>query len=755
MNDVIIRIIDSSNNVLGDLELANFNDFPLAINKGIVNLDNLKERTGTFTKTFKVPNTKNNSSLLSNVDNINTKKDFNECLNRKPCSIIVNNSEIEKGFVQVSKVFNGYELESFELVFFGNNIDWVKSASEFKVNSINFANNLQTYGRDQITAANLSNIGTYDHAYPYISRGGNQAVPNTEVRDFLPTFYLTNIIKKGLTALGWNTSSSFIDSTDIKKLMVDLNSEMKVAQSVIDDSKTRAALTTSQTINVSGLGVFAFDDDTNTPNQDNNNNYNASSYRYTVPSSGRYEFTVNLTFGDYTLLGGLSSMPFTVKILENDLNIKAQVTHTVNTTLTEDTKEYKLSTRLDAGEVVRVYYEWNKVLSVGFNVKAGSFFKVQRNSELTEGDPFSLNEMIPDSVKLIDVVNDFTRMFNIYYWTDIKSKTVYFEPRDDFFKSQSDSIDWTEKIDISNKYEIDYVSSYKRNVEFSYKDVSGDAWLEGWEESNRRKYAKYDHKLPDRFAEGTTKIQLDLFGASYAHKATEATGFINNDNVAFTTLKCWNEYILNGQIPNTRIDKYNPRIFFFIRGPQYALDGTQRKIFDLVNGSGSKRFIPYAIFESYNNTDSVQNLSFTDGVKSDGTNDIGLFNRYYSRMMKNIEDGGRLIAYFNLTSSDIENLDFRNLVYLDNDSNIRGYYLIEKVIDYQPINNNLTKVSLFKFENLGKASTDSTQTGNNPIDDDNGNNPPILEPIYIESGNQLISVLSQDPLSPNLLPVFK
>ena len=117
MNEVIIRILDSSNNVLGDLDLKDFNDFPLVITKGIVNLDNLKTRKGTYTKTFKVPNTKNNSALLSNVDNINTRKDINNSLDRKPCAIIVNGNEIEKGFVQVSKSYNGFEVENFELVF--------------------------------------------------------------------------------------------------------------------------------------------------------------------------------------------------------------------------------------------------------------------------------------------------------------------------------------------------------------------------------------------------------------------------------------------------------------------------------------------------------------------------------------------------------------------------------------------------------------------------------------------------------------
>ena len=86
-----------------------------------MNLDNLKARTGTYSKTFKVPNTKNNSNLLSNVDNINSKKDYRDALNRKPCVIIVDNNQNDSGFLQVSKSINK---DYFELIFFGNNIDY-------------------------------------------------------------------------------------------------------------------------------------------------------------------------------------------------------------------------------------------------------------------------------------------------------------------------------------------------------------------------------------------------------------------------------------------------------------------------------------------------------------------------------------------------------------------------------------------------------------------------------------------------------
>ena len=124
-------------------------------------------------------------------------------------------------------------------------------------------------------------------------------------------------------------------------------------------------------------------------------------------------------------------------------------------------------------------------------------------------------------------------------------------------------------------------------------------------------------------------------------------------------------------------------------------------------------------------------------------------------MLKNIEEGGRLIAYFNLNSTDIENLDFRKLIYLDNDYDVRGYYLIESVIDYKPVQNGLTKVSLFKFENLGSVSIDSSQEGNNSEDTDEGNTPPTLQPIYVEDGSQLIEVMIENPITGILEPVYK
>ena len=751
MNQVVIRIIDTDNNVLGDLDLSNFNDFPLVLNKGIVNLDNLKARTGTFSKSFKVPNTKNNAKLLSNIDNINSRKDYRDALNRKPCVIIVNNNQIEGGFIQVSKVFEGFELDSFELVFFGNNIDWVKGASELKVNQITWDNNAQIYSESAINSINALTSDTSDICYPYISRGGNESNQDILVEDFYPSFYLKSILTKGLNGLGWNVNSSFLEVSSVERLACDLNPNFTIDQSVLDESFTRSESTSEDTINSGFVEQVFFEDDSTPPNSDSNNNWDVNS-TYEAPNDGTYTFTVNLITGDW--FENYSSVNFDIKLCVGTGNTFQVDTLVVDnqtksiTTSTDVTSSVVLTAKMTAGQKASVFVSYFPAsIGVGFGkIKVGSFIEVIRNSNLVDGDLFNLSEIIPSDIKLIDVINDFTRMFNVYYWTDVKTKTIYFEPRDTFFKSQATAIDWSDKLDLSKNYEVDYVSSYKRNITFKYKDLNNDEWLKGWQDVNKRTYAQYNHILPDRFAEGTNTVELGLFAATYAHIATEATPLINNvfnSNISPTTLKIWNEYLVNGNIPENRVNSYVPKIFVFNNGGQTSLNGVDRQI----NLFGTPTTtIPYGIFEDYNNTDSDINLSFTG--------DDGLFATYYSKMFKNIEEGGRLVAYFKLSNVDIENLDFRKLVYINAPSKVKGYYLIEKVIDFKPIEEGLTKVSLFKFENLGSVPIDPNQQGNNDNNGDNGNNPPTLNPIYVEDGGFLIEVGIVDPVTGNIELVY-
>ena len=752
---VVIRILDNSNNVLGDLDLANFKDFPLALTKGIVNLDNLKARTGTFSKTFKVPNTKNNSKLLSNIDNINSKKDYRDALGRKPCVIMVDNSQNDAGFLQVSKAINK---DYFELIFFGNNIDWVKSASELKLNEVTYTNNIQTYNEVEINTANAATSDTYDHAYPYISRGGNSSNGNTVVSDYKPAFYIGNLITRGLNHLGWNVSSNFLADSVIKRIIADFALDFTVTEDEVSDTRVRAQKTSANTLVPFNTGIRVdFNDDSTTPNEDDNGIYNNITNIYTPNFTASYDLTINIGIinSNFSLIGD-----FTVRIV---LNATSASDPFSGTTLwfgqqsfqnQGTTSSFSVSALpLTAGDQISIYVSngsrdqqdfsiANTISNVG--AYDTTYFNIERRSSIFTGDIYTINSVIPSNLKLLDVINDFTRMFNIYYWTDSKTKTIYFEPRDQFFKPITEAKDWTDKIDLSRNYEIDYINTYKRNIEFSYKALDNDEWLKEWQRINKRIYASYSHTLPTRFAEGTTKISLDLFSASYAIDAKEAAPLINNvfdPEIVPTTIVEWNEYLTQGE-PAERITDYNPKIYIFNNGNQTSVGGTSRQI----NQFGTAQTtIPYGIFETFNNTVADKNLSFTGPD--------GLFAKHYSNMLKNIEEGGRLTAYVKLDDVDINNLDFRNLVYISTPAEITGYYIVEKVQDYKPLSNGTTKVNLFKFEDLGNVAIDLTQQGNNG-NSNNNNNPPITQDVYVVNSGQLIDVVIQDPITSNFVPVI-
>lgn len=752
---VVIRILDNSNNVLGDLDLANFKDFPLALTKGIVNLDNLKARTGTFSKTFKVPNTKNNSKLLSNIDNINSKKDYRDALGRKPCVIMVDNSQNDAGFLQVSKAINK---DYFELIFFGNNIDWVKSASELKLSDVTYNNNSQVYNELGINTANAATSDTYDHAYPYISRGGNLSNNNTEVEDYTPVFYIRSLIERGLNHLGWNVNSTFLTDATIKRLVADFSLKFLLNQSEIDATVVRSQKTSAATLlNLSDIVRVDFNDDSTSPNSDVSSLYNTSTNEYTPSITGSYDFTINIGIlnSNTSLIGD-----FTVYIVANGTSSTdigtGQILWFDNQVVTNNGSSYSWNVSnliLNSSDNISIYVrnisrDFQDISIINTIAGVGAFdttyFNVQRRAKLLKGDSFTLNEVIPTNIKLLDVINDFTRMFNIYYWTDAKTKTIYLEPRDTFFKPITSAIDWTDKIDLSRNYEIDYINTYKRNIEFSYKSLDRDEWLKEWERLNKRTYASYTHKLPVRFAEGTTNIKLDLFSSSYAGTAEEVAPIINNafdPEIVPTTIRIWNEYITQGT-PTDRITEYNPKVYIFNNGSQISVGGTARQINKFNTPTTT---IPYGIFETFNNVVADRNLSFTGAD--------GLFATHYSNMMKNIEDGGRLVAYVKLDDVDINNLDFRKLIYISTPSEITGYYIIEKVQDYKPLSNGTTKVNLFKFEDLGNVAIDLTQKGNNG-NSNNNNNTPSIQDVYVVDGGQIIDVVIQDPITSNFVPVI-
>jgi hypothetical protein len=77
-------------------------------------------------------------------------------------------------------------------------------------------------------------------------------------------------------------------------------------------------------------------------------------------------------------------------------------------------------------------------------------------------------------------------------------------------------------------------------------------------------------------------------------------------------------------------------------------------------------------------------------------------------MIEQVKSNPRVkTVYINLKLSDINNLDLRKLVYIDG-----YYYRINSIIDYKPNNNQVTKVELVLWQDLGLFPIDTSFNNN-------------------------------------------
>ena len=119
--------VDWNESVVGNLDVGDSEDFPLAMNFSISEARDLNSRTGTYSKTFKLPATKNNNKIFKYVYNEGYSMKNNTMSNQKDCRITIAENLALVGLIQVTAIGKSTEPLYYSCVFYGNNIGWVSS----------------------------------------------------------------------------------------------------------------------------------------------------------------------------------------------------------------------------------------------------------------------------------------------------------------------------------------------------------------------------------------------------------------------------------------------------------------------------------------------------------------------------------------------------------------------------------------------------------------------------------------------------
>jgi len=339
------------------------------------------------------------------------------------------------------------------------------------------------------------------------------------------------------------------------------------------------------------------------------------------------------------------------------------------------------------------------------------------------GQTYNLTDVMNPDDKQIDFVKGIAHAYNLQMTTDESTKTVYIEPFDSFYKPYKDAIDWTGKLsradDINDKW---IENDLKRSLVFKYKSDSADAKVKNRGErffDNIEDEYPYRETLPSTFEKGDSTFENPFFAGSYNAKDNDTTGIPNVDTAYSACL--WTDVVSSNDSgrPNKGFDflprllhwnKYSPNsVLLNKRARVQTWSTTIKTIVADNNASGNgvlSTIYPQATMINRDSTTSpilsygnvwVRDYDDATGVYTSYQKGKGLYDTYYRNMVEMLKRSPRLrTVSIDLKVSDIINLDFRKLVYIDG-----VYWRVNRVVDYMPNQNSTTKVELIEWFQIG------------------------------------------------------
>lgn len=340
----------------------------------------------------------------------------------------------------------------------------------------------------------------------------------------------------------------------------------------------------------------------------------------------------------------------------------------------------------------------------------------------SEGSIIYGREFLPREMTCKDFLKSIINMFNLHIEPDKEIERLYYiEPRDDYYfqgTASTDFSDWTSKVDTSSIEAEPMGALLAKYYTFSNKPEK-DYWNARFFGERGREYMSYTKEIDNDFLTNESKVETS-FGS---------TVMINNPENTDVVMPAILDKDINGSFkPSTNT---LPRVLFWggIRpysggrgaglvnlastilttGPTSLYGWEMLSSNEITTGNGlstatvSAPFLVYPYAGTVDSpTDPLADINWFNMQEGDFVywdfarwSDHNLYNKYWKSFIEESTDPSSMVvtANFYLTPMDIYNLDFRRIYVVDN-----IWYRLQKVVDYNPVKDGLTKVELLKFK---------------------------------------------------------
>jgi len=652
------------------------------------------------------------------------------------------------------KLMNG--IWSFEITLVSDTIDYISRLAKIKVNELGFSeyNHSLTLADQQDTwngiiqlngspSTNQDSQGWTGRGYYYglIDYGFTRPAPSTfSVENIPPQVFCYEILEKAFAYCGITWSSQFLESQLFKKLLLaypggDLPT-ISTAQADNDSLFSTENNNLSGYIfdfnkkGISNLGVLsnnltfykagsigAFTDEYDcTINQDNLNQAQSTSpLSFVAASEGLFRvnyvgdhdvsFTISGTNGSGVYDIGYN---FTLRLItyKNNVLVSSDVIYSqsANTTATTTNINFSFDYSRDINLLINdslsfrlalIVYE----LDVSRNgITQGSLnFQVTSNTadlnvlkkpqQLSAGGTVYMDAFLPD-MTCDQFLKGLITAFNLYVKPSNADATILeIEPLADFYNSSGDAIDWSEKLDRSQEIKIEPTINFSaKNYKFNFEQED-DYWNNRYYEDIKKQYGSFLVQSQSQFAINDTEFKLPF--------SQKLLATIPGDSPAsFTDLIVPRSFQIKFNEDGTSaIEKKKGKPFIVQLGGLRAGAWTHRDESNVDNAEVSYPYVGH--LDSLDSPTFDFNFGVPDYVfwstNNYTTNNLYL---YHEKFIKELISrfGKQVSCSVMLRPSDINSLDFRNLINIDG-----VVYRLLKVNDYQSGKNISTTVELIRI----------------------------------------------------------
>lgn len=743
---------------IGGENYAIVNNIPISTNFVQADLREPEKRNASWTKTITLYGNNKLNKLFENIFEANIDlQTFNPNL-KETAKYFIDETQVLTGALQLLKITKTPDNNIvYECSIIGNEGNLFVDIGDKYLEELDFseydhdytrANQIASWTNNCKVNGVSTNVGMgKGYYYGFIQRGlGTNSDSVFSVKEFFPQLFVREYLEKIFAQGGYTWDSAFLDSTEFKTIVVEPNiNVLEISQSQLDASQWYGGLLSDVTVNPNSTTVVNFNDETNAPFFDDGNQINGS--YVTLANTGYYniasslKFKVRVTHTDvlvtYAKIYGFSLKNFIEKSSDNGAtwftltsneNYNATFQINVNTDVIVTVEVATGNQLFNAGDRFRVKAETARSFYVALmnlkgiqyfnasNVKVGvdddtdgtllveldsgptgsSFYGIITAKQTIEGNPLEINQALPKQIKQKDFVKSVMQAFNLYLDFDKNDpKKIIIESYNDYFNFGA-SVDWANKIDLEKPIDINPISM-----------VDGKRYIFRYKEDKDYYNQKYLNKYAETF--GTRRI--DITNDFKKEDKINELIFSPTPNVANYTLsiavpKIYKEQNGGNIVPNIRM-LYAGGVKNTGATWTYKQSGLSDQTMTTYGYCGHTDD-PITPTKDLN-FGVLQEPYYTYVAAKFTTNN--LYNRYHKNFILNVtsKNSKVMTAYLWLSPLDIKTFSFRKKYFIDN-----AYYIVNKIIDYNPYEVQSTKVELIKILNTDLFTPTSSFFYNDP-----------------------------------------